>query len=1256
MNRGLLLALKTIFVIALVGIFVVPAFSPAFSGTRTESVPMGREVVEQQEDGTFVLERDFTYSEPILTKNEYMDTWDIDIPECTRHHIQGSPWLPAESVSVALPPNMIPSTVEVEATTDSITIPLTKAITPSPEPVAVSDTYEEMYGDQSDPTKYYVKGEVYGIDEYYPESNIEYGLSFGLAPQGEPKRNDIRLTYEIRSQYVDIKLFPVQYNPVANELLFYPDLNLKLTYDENPDYAGAPATRAQLYDMVIITPRSFVNTFETLADYRNSTGVVTKVVAKEDVYAGYYFTSQGTDNPEKIKYFLKNAIESWGISYVCLAGDSGQIPIRFIRIDSGNFANTPSDLYYADVYGSGSTFVDWQVDNDAYWGEWTDDVSATDLRPDLHLGRLPCTSTTEASNMITKIQNYETLAYGSSWYNTITCMGTDTFSGGTPEGEYYSDYLCNNYYTTARGWTHNKLYASTGNCNSGTLLQTGNHHVGILTFSDHGLETGWAGKVSVNNINSFSNGDKLPIVSVDACLCGAFDVGTCFGEKFLKKSTGGGIGVLASSRISLGIVGSNHIHGVSGFYNRMFHYSNTDVASSKQTGTMYSGAQNLYYQYQSPKTSGSDYLVLTEYCFFGDPAVAIGGFSKTHGTISCDETEKSIDPGQEIFYNFNITNTGTGLAYVTFIVTLSDGNPIPPDWVWGLSNPEITLNPSETQVVIMNLTAPVDAQANQIMDISFKAVSPNIEESPLVINTNTTVNRVFNLDFTCTENEKTVEPGGAATYVFDIDNLGNDEFLYGLTVIDAPEDWTVQLSNSSITVPFGEHQSVQLYVKPDAKTVSSTYNYRLKCYFVDKPTVNLELFVTTHVSPSNGFHISPKDDPEKDALPGDVVEFDVDIENIGNHDDFVMVSFPNKNQLTGWLVKSLSGTNIDVEAFATRTITVEATVPNNALAGPVHIEIEGDLDSDSSTKLTTLTVDVEELYVFDMTVDQNLRTGSRGAQVPFNITMANSGNVKDTYDLSIENQPEDWTITLSDTMSLEAYSSDVTNMVVTLPDEDIKAGKYNITIEATSRSSGDSSIMYLTVDIPLSLGVDLVADVEQIEASPGEKVKFYITVKNTGNDVDTYKITRSSLSLWDISLSKEETQIDEFSEDRLVLDVSPPANAYLGQYSISIKGVSKTDGSIEDSLEILVYIKQSYDLELTSEATEEKIKNEGEVTFKYKLTNLGNGRDSYRMTFDGLPSGWDVEADSIVELNSGQTHNGIVTITIPEDKSSEKIY
>ena len=51
-------------------------------------------------------------------------------------------------------------------------------------------------------------------------------------------------------------------------------------------------------------------------DHKNAHDMQTLLKTTEDIYAEY----TGVDNPEKIKYFIKDAIEEWGVTYVLLVG------------------------------------------------------------------------------------------------------------------------------------------------------------------------------------------------------------------------------------------------------------------------------------------------------------------------------------------------------------------------------------------------------------------------------------------------------------------------------------------------------------------------------------------------------------------------------------------------------------------------------------------------------------------------------------------------------------------------------------------------------------------------------------------------------------------------------------------------------------------------------------------------------------------------------------------------------------------------
>ena len=176
------------------------------------------------------------------------------------------------------------------------------------------------------------------------------------------------------------------------------------------------------YDLVIITPSKFVSELERLVEHKNEMGVPTTLKIVEDIYNEY----TGVDKPEQIKYFIKDAIETWNIKYVLLVGglkslyyakprddknhgSSGwHLPVRYSNLNAGE-PGYLCDLYYADIYKEGGIFDDWDSNNNGIFAEWSGMVGGKDIidyYPDVALGRLACRNTGEVKDVVDKIINY----------------------------------------------------------------------------------------------------------------------------------------------------------------------------------------------------------------------------------------------------------------------------------------------------------------------------------------------------------------------------------------------------------------------------------------------------------------------------------------------------------------------------------------------------------------------------------------------------------------------------------------------------------------------------------------------------------------------------------------------------------------------------------------------------------------------------------------------------------------------------------
>ena len=319
---------------------------------------------------------------------------------------------------------------------------VSKKIMPSPAPMPLT------------PIKGYVPprkdSTIYSSHKLYPSEWYSYRIGCGLNERNE------------HVTFVVVNIYPVRYIPAENKIISAEKAEISINYRPPKDMLP----KKSVYDMVIIAPSEFTSELEKLVEHKNNHGVKTILKTTEEIYAEY----SGRDEPEKIKYFIKDAIEEWGIKYVLLVGglksliyakprdnkncgESGwYIPVRYSNLVSGE-PGYPCDLYYADIYKEGGEFEDWDSNGNGIFAEWSGAEEGEppqdimDLYPDVAVGRLACRNIKEVRDVVNKIINYENNAYGSEWTRRILVVSGDGFldqmdlniswdTNGLPDGKY----------------------------------------------------------------------------------------------------------------------------------------------------------------------------------------------------------------------------------------------------------------------------------------------------------------------------------------------------------------------------------------------------------------------------------------------------------------------------------------------------------------------------------------------------------------------------------------------------------------------------------------------------------------------------------------------------------------------------------------------------------------------------------------------------------------------------------------------------
>jgi hypothetical protein len=443
--------------------------------------------------------------------------------------------------------------------------------------------------------------------------------------------------------YLAVHCYPIRYVPAANMIFYSENADIQITYED----PKTPTVFSDDYNLVIIAPSEFSTALQPLITHKMSVGISTILKTTEEIYVEY----EGFDQAEQIKYFIKDAIETWGVDYVFLVGNVYKLPIRVSNAMIWE-ENLLTDLYYADIYDENGSFCSWDKDGDGIYGEvYRDhheiyDIDGVDLYPDVNIGRLPCENTAEVTTVVNKIIHYETTTKEESWFNNIILIGGDTFpSSDGNEGEeqnLVTEQLMSEFTST-------KLWTSDGTFTARALNQAINNGAGFIDYSGHGFEIGVATHppdseewvpYHTNHLLSAHNGDKLPIIFFDACLTAKldFNLAELFGyaseslqvfiEKYpalasilfptfawviLKKTNGGAIATIGATRTAFGSMqyGCGYL---------AIHFWQA-YATSETLSQMLTKAQNDYIT-----NIPNELITVEEFILIGDPSLKIGGY------------------------------------------------------------------------------------------------------------------------------------------------------------------------------------------------------------------------------------------------------------------------------------------------------------------------------------------------------------------------------------------------------------------------------------------------------------------------------------------------------------------------------------------------------------------------------------------------------------------------------------------------------
>ena len=509
----------------------------------------------------------------------------------------------------------------------------------------------------------YENKEIYESDAMFPGSWYDYDIRCGLNSK------------EVSTTFVTVEVHPVQYSPTKNMLYFISDVEIQISYND-PGINGM-VSNVDSYDLVVITPETFSESLQPLIDHKNAHELKTFIKTTEEIYDEY----TGRDKPEQIKYFIKDAKETLGVTYVLLVGGlksyiyakdkddrnhgstGWHVPVRYTNIQETDEKSVISDLYYSDLYRYNESleeleFEDWDSNGDGIFAKISFmNSDKLDLLPDIYIGRLACRNKLEVKIMVDKIINYEaTPPQEKPWFKRMIGVAGRTFDWyeGKLDGEYAVDtafdYMGDLIEDQIRVYSSNN---DTGGLVPDTkdIVSTFSEGAGYINFEGHGNPIswathwaeppGWTGGISITDFGNLNNGDKLPVVIVGGCHNALFNVSmlkilltrkdhnyywlwyptpVCFSWGLCIIPKGGAIA--STGCTGLGFGGSTPLSNSGGLDANFFYQIGQNGSST--LGSAHSGSIRKFVN--ENKVRVREAFCITEYQLFGDPSLKLGGY------------------------------------------------------------------------------------------------------------------------------------------------------------------------------------------------------------------------------------------------------------------------------------------------------------------------------------------------------------------------------------------------------------------------------------------------------------------------------------------------------------------------------------------------------------------------------------------------------------------------------------------------------
>jgi len=411
---------------------------------------------------------------------------------------------------------------------------------------------------------------------------------------------------------------------------------------------------------------------------------------------------------------------------------------------------------------------------------------------------------------------------------------------------------------------------------------------------------------------------------------------------------------------------------------------------------------------------------------------------------------------------------------------------------------------------------------------------------------------------------------------------------------------------------------------------------------------------------------------EKTSPPGETVSMKISVRNTGNEDHYFKLNDPFIPE--GWIIRWSGGNQKQINRDTTDSFNLQIDIPYyypKARAGLYEFKIIGFYEDKGGgwsymPGFALLNLTVEERFGVAVDTDDWSDEAKPGETVTYKVEIKNTGNVNDTFLLSIlrsshvSNNAKDWAsfqgLEPGNKMIIEFGKTRVIDVVVQVPgftpdNDDAIVGLYGLKIKAKSMSDSsefDEVVFELDVEptYDLDIWVDYPGKNETLRINEDLVLYYTITARNLGNIMDdlVFSVSNDEFSdgkkNWKTRFGTMDTRIltlEPLEQDAVIMTLTIHRLTPEGSYTLRVRAHSDEDTSKIKYTTIYINLSHGrYDLYLESiggSISRINPADKEEVEFKFSLINTGDQEDSYIVKVEtpltkGTYKGWTMEFET----------------------------